>query len=135
MLIQHAWNGLFWALTSPKYCSNLLKCWPKVVSNKKKTVFEKSFKILDFCSNGTCPKFTALVHLGAQVTAGKPKTLLKTARATLLRISSNEIPRSQKNQRILVTLSEKTFLGGTKLGLNCPHGTTPTVHQKFSHSL
>ena len=36
---------------SPKYCLILLKMWPEVVSINKKTVFEKSFKILNFGPN------------------------------------------------------------------------------------
>ena len=37
---------------SPKYNLILLKLWPEVVSNKKNTVFEKSFKIMNSGSNG-----------------------------------------------------------------------------------
>ena len=58
----------FWSFLdsySPKYCSILLKFWPEVASNKRNTVFEKSFKILDFGSNETHAKFTVLVHFGA----------------------------------------------------------------------
>ena len=51
---------------SPKYCLILLKLWPLVVSNKKKTVFKKSFKILNFGSNGMQLKFTVSVHFGTQ---------------------------------------------------------------------
>ena len=56
---------------SPKYCSILLKFWPEVVANKNNVVLEKSFKVLNFDSNGTHPK-------GAQFTTAKPKGLLKT---------------------------------------------------------
>ena len=44
----------FWGFLgpySPKYCLILLKMWPEVVSINKKTVFEKSFKILNFGPN------------------------------------------------------------------------------------
>ena len=81
--IQYPWNmkwppfGFFWGPYSPKYCSILLKFWPEVFSNDTNTVFEKSFRTLHFWSNGTHPKFTVLVHFGAQCTAGKPKILLK----------------------------------------------------------
>ena len=96
-----------------------------LVSNKRNTVFEKSFNIpQNFGSNGMHPKFTVLVHFRAQFTAGKPKILLKTkisAKTTSLQISNNVSPRSQKNHRILVKLSKKTFLG-PKVGLNCPLG-------------
>ena len=37
--------GDFLGLFSTKYSSSLLKFWPEVVSHKKKTVFEQSFKI------------------------------------------------------------------------------------------
>ena len=47
-------------------------------SSKRNTVFKKSFKILNFGSNGMRPKFTVLVHFGAQFTIRKPKKLLKT---------------------------------------------------------
>ena len=56
---------------SPKYCLILLKLWTYVVSNKENTVFEKSFKILNFGSNGMQLKFTVLVHFGKQFTAEK----------------------------------------------------------------
>ena len=58
----------FWSFLdsySPKYCSILLKFWPEVASNKTNTVFEKSFKMLDFGSNETHAMFTVLVHFGA----------------------------------------------------------------------
>ena len=70
--------GVFLDSYSRKYCSILLKFWPEVFSNKKNTVIEKSFKILNFDSDGTHPWFTVLVHLGAQFTTRKPKILLKT---------------------------------------------------------
>ena len=50
----HEWNGSFLGFLgpySPKYCLILLKMWPEVVSINKKTVFEKSFKILNFGPN------------------------------------------------------------------------------------
>ena len=56
---------------SHKYCSTLLKFWPEVVSNKI------SNKIAYFDSNGTHPKFTVLVNVGAQFT-GKPKTKISS---------------------------------------------------------
>ena len=58
----------FWGFLdsySPNYCSILLKFWPEVASNKTNTVFEKSFKILDFGSNKTHAKFTVLIHFEA----------------------------------------------------------------------
>ena len=63
---------------SPKYCSTLLKFSPEIVFNKVNIVLEKSLLILHFGSNETHPKFTDLVHFGAQFTPGKPKILLKT---------------------------------------------------------
>ena len=118
-MIQHPWNGPFLELLgpySPKYCSILLK-----FSNKTKAVFEKSLKILNFGSNGMHPKFTVLVHFGAQFTTRKPKKLLKTkiyAKTASLGIPNNVSPRSQKNHRILVKLSKKK----TFFGPNCPLG-------------
>ena len=73
--------GFFLTLTPANICWNisiLLKFWPEVFSNKKNTVIEKSFKILNFDSHGTHPWFTVLVHLGAQFTTRKPNILLKT---------------------------------------------------------
>ena len=125
----------FLGLHSPKYCLILLKLWPEVISNKKNTMFGKSFKIMNFGSYEMQLKFTVLVHFGAQFTARKPKKLLKTkisAKTVTLAIINNVSPRSQKNQRILGKLSQKTFFG-TKLGLNCHHGSKD--HHKFSHSL
>ena len=57
---------------SLKYCSILLKFWTEVVSNKSDTVCEKSWKILNFGSEGMHPKFTVLVYFEAQFTARKP---------------------------------------------------------------
>ena len=63
------------------------------------------------------PKFTFLVHCGAQLTAGKPKILLKTktsAKTASLGISNNVSPRYQKNHRILVKFCDfsGTWEGG-----------------------
>ena len=68
------------------------------------------------------PKFTVLVHFGAQFTARKPKIFLKTKiseKAASLGISNNVNPRSQKHHRIIVKLSKKKTFFGPKLGLNC----------------
>ena len=47
--------GGFLGLYSPKFCSILQK-WSEVVPDQTNTVFQKSFKILNFGSNGTHPK-------------------------------------------------------------------------------
>ena len=105
----------FWDFSGPnfsKYCLILLTFWP--VSNKKITVFKKSLKILNFGSNGMQLNFIVSVLFGAQFTAGKPKTFLKTkisAKTTSSEIVNNISPRSQKNHRILGKLSLKTFFG------------------------
>ena len=100
--------GVFWVITPPNYCSILLKsCSEVVVSNKTNTVFENSYKILNFSLNGRHLKFAVLFHFGTQFTTGNPKILLKTkisAKTTSLRISTNVSPRSQKNHRILVKI-------------------------------
>ena len=73
-------------------------------------MFEKSFRILNFGSNGTHPKLTVLVHFGSQFTTGNPKILLKikiSVKTPFFGISINVSHRSQKNRRILVKLSEK----------------------------
>ena len=93
------WNlfGIFWTL-SPKYCFILIKP-PEVVSNKKSAVFEKSFKILNFDSNGMQLKLTVSVYTGAQFTDGKPKRLVKSkifVKTASLGIINNVTPRSQK---------------------------------------
>ena len=71
ILKQHPWNGPF--LFGP-----LLHYSPwatlEVASNKTNTVFGKSIKIFHFGLNGTQPKFTILLHFGAQFTAQKPKS-------------------------------------------------------------
>ena len=123
LLIQHPWNGhflgVFLALYLPKYWSILLK-WSDVVLKITNTVFQKSFRLFNFGSNGKHPNFTVLVHFGAQFTARKPKILLKiristkiTCRPTSLGISNNVNLRFQKNHIILVKLSKKQlFFGG-----------------------
>ena len=95
---------------------------------------KKYFKSLNFGSNGTYAKFTVLVHFGVQFTAGKPKILLKTkisAKTASLGIINNISPRSEKNHKILVKLSLKTFFG-SKLGLNCTHGAMRKGNHRFS---
>ena len=80
-------------------------------------------------------RFTVSVHIGAQFTIRKQKLLLKTkisAKNASLGIINNLSPRSQKNQKILVKLSEK-ISSGPKLGLDYHHGSKG--HHKFSHSL
>ena len=69
--------GGFLGPFSPKYGSSLLKFRPEVVSHKKKTVSEQSFKIKCLCGNRTYPKLMDLVHFWAQFTSGKPKILPK----------------------------------------------------------
>ena len=99
-------------------------------------VFEKSFKILNFGSNGTHPEFTVLVHFGGQFTAGEPKILLKTkisAKTTFLGVSNNVSPKSQKNHRILVKLNKKKTCA--QIGSKLPPLTASKGYQKFSHSL
>ena len=102
----------FFGPYSPKYCSILLKFWQDLVSNKTNTVFVKYFKILNFSSNETHPKFTVLVHFGAQFTAGKPKILLKTktsAKTASFGMSYNISPRSQKNHRRVIKNSHIVY--------------------------
>ena len=111
--------GVFLAPYLPKYWSILLK-WSDVVLKITNTVFQKSFRLFNFGSNGKHPNFTVLVHFGAQFTARKPKILLKiristkiTCRPTSLGISNNVNLRFQKNHIILVKLSKKQlFFGG-----------------------
>ena len=112
-------------------------------------MFEKSFKILNFGSNGMHPKFTVLVHFGAQFTTPKPKNLLKTkiyTKTASLGIPNNVSPRSQRNHRILVELSKKKKKnwgegeggkgrGEAQIGSKLPPGAASKVYQKFSHIL
>ena len=117
----------------PKYCLILLKL-PGIVSSKT-TVFQKPFRLLNFGSNGMQLKFTVSVHISAQYTNVKPKILVKVkiyAKAASLGIINNVTPRSQKNNRVRVKLSQKTF-SGLKLFLNYHYGSKG--HHKFSQSL
>ena len=142
-MIQHPSKGPFWGflgLNSPKYCSILLK-WSEVAPNKTNTVFQKSFKLLNFGSNGTHLKFTVLVHFGTQFTARIPKILLKTRtsakttyRPTSLGISINVSLRSQKNHVILIKVNKKNFLG-TQIRSKLHPSPTSKGHHKFSLSL
>ena len=143
LLIQHPSKGPFWVflgLNSPKYCSILLK-WSEVAPNKTNALFQKSFKLLNFGSNGTHLKFTVLVHFGAQFTARIPKILLKTRtsakttyRPTSLGISINVSLRSQKNHVILTKVSKKN-LGGTQIRSKLHPSPTSKGHHKFTLSL
>ena len=105
--------GIFWALNP----SNIVwSCW-------------------NFDQNGMQLTFTVWVHIGAQFTVGKPKILLKTktsAKTASLGMINNISPRSQKNQKSFVKLSQKNF-SRPKLGLNYHYGSRG--HHKFSHSL
>ena len=129
VLIQYPWNRDFVGPYSPKYCLILMKLWSEVISNKKNIVFGKSFKILNFGSNGMRLRFTVLVHFGAQFTDRKPKLLLKP-KISAKNASLGIIPRSQKNYWILKKLSQKTFFG-PKFGLKCHHESK--VHHTNSH--
>ena len=69
--------GRFLGPFSPKYGLSLLKFRPEVVSHKKHTVSEQSFKIKCLSGNRTYPKLTVLIHFWAQFTPGKPNILPK----------------------------------------------------------
>ena len=97
---------VFWLSPySPKHLSVLLKFLPVVVSNRK-TLFKKSFKILNFSINGRHLKFTVLFLFWAQFTTGKPKILLKTkmsTKTTSLGISNSVRLRPQNSCKIKQT--------------------------------
>ena len=44
-------------------------------------------------------------------------------------------PRSQKNHKILVNISNKKFWGGAQIGFKVPPGAAAKIYQKFSHIL
>ena len=121
VLIQHLWNCPFLGILGLISPNTVWSCWDfdqRHFSNKTNTVFEKSLKIMNFGSNEIHPKFTVPVHFRAQFTARKPKILLKTkisGKTTSLGISNNVIPRSQKDHRILVTLSKSKHFSGPNL--------------------
>ena len=110
ILIQHPWNGPFigffgWALTPPNIFQS---CWNfyQRYSPIRKTLFKKSFKILNFSINGRHLKFTVLLLFWAQFTTGKPKILLKTkmsTKTTSLRISNSVRLRPQNSCKIKQT--------------------------------
>ena len=136
VLIQYPWNRDFLGPYSPKYCLILPKLWPEVISSKKSIVFGKSFKILNFGSNGIQLKFTVFVHFGDQFTNRKPKILLKpkiSAKTASLGIVNNVSPRSQKNHRTLRKLSQKTFFWA-QIWSKLPPWVKGSSH-KCSHSL
>ena len=136
----------FLGLYSLNYCSICLK-WSVVVPNQTNTVFQKYFKILNFGSNGTHPKFTVLVHVGAQFTARKPKILLKTRisatttyRTISLGISNNISLRSEKNRYPSKIKQKKLFFfflrrGRGQIESKLPPGPTSKGNHKFSLSL
>ena len=121
--MQHPWNHPFGGLLSPfspKYSTSLLKCRPEVVSHKRKTVSKQSFKIMCLSRNGTYPRLKVLVHLWAQFTPEKPKTLPKTRilpETTSLWLSNNAGTRSKINHRILIKSIKKIYFWG-KNGLS-----------------
>ena len=90
---------------SPKYDRILLKCWPEVVYHKINSLYEQSFKIMSLRGNGPYPTFTVLVHIWAQFTPGKHKTLPKTKiipETKSLGLSNNTSPRFHINLRIFI---------------------------------
>ena len=119
-------------------------CWnfdQRYSSNKTSTVFEKSFKSLNFESIGTHRKFTVLVHFGIQFTPGKPKILLITkfsGKTTSLAIS--------KKSHYACKIKQKQIFFGPNLGINCPLGPRQriirnsdiaydrTIHLYFLHA-
>ena len=129
--------GLFGVFSPSKYCLILLKFWPEVVSIKTQCLKNPS-KFWVLAQMERTQSLQYFVHFWVQFTTGKPKESLKTkisAEIVSLVISKKVNLRPQKNHRILVELSKKTFFG-LKLGLNYNHGAVPCkCKQKFSHSL
>ena len=126
--------GFFLGPYFPKYCSILLTFWPEIASNKTNSVFEKSFKILNFSLNRRYPNFTVYFHFGAQFTTGKPKILLKNqtfCKNYILRIIKQRKSQVQeKSQNSCKIKRKKNYLGP-----NWPPVTVPKAYQKFWHSL
>ena len=86
-----------------------------------KKLFENSFKIFKFGSNGTQRKFTVFVHFGAQFTFTYwgPNIFLKPKFLQKQHLSENQIsPRSQKNDKVLIKLSKKKL--GVQIGSKLP---------------
>ena len=52
-----------------------------------------------------------------------------------LGVPNNASPRSQKNHRTLVELSNKKFFGGAQIGSKLPPRAASKLYQKFSHIL
>ena len=109
---------IFWAFTAPNIvwsCWNFDQSKSRPVSNKTNTVFEKSFKILNFGSNETHLILQFWFILGPNLPlVRKPKILLKpkiSAKTASLGIISNVSPSFQQNHRILVKLSWKKHFG------------------------
>ena len=131
----------FWGILSrysPKYCSILLKFWPEVVSIKINTVFEKSFKVLNFSLNETHPNFTVFVHLGGPIYRWKLKILQKIkifAKTASFGISNNISPRSQKNKRMLVKSTKKKNTFGAKLVLIAPYDRGKWLSEILAYSI
>ena len=89
---------IFWTVTPQKIVQF---CWNinQRLSPTRQILLQKSFKIMNFRSDGTYHKFTVSVHFGAQYTAGKPNILLKTkisAKATSLGIWNSASSWSKK---------------------------------------
>ena len=127
----------FWALTPQNIVQSYWNFEQRLSFDKTNAVFENSFKVLNFSSEGTHPKFTVLVHFGAQFIAGKPRILLKTTispKAASLGISNNLSPRSQRNHKIFAKLSKNSNIFCAQIGSKLPPGAASEGYQKFSHS-
>ena len=127
----------FWVFLgpySPKYCFILLKLWPEVVSNKKNSVW-KILQTLEFYFKWNAVKVYSFGPYWGPIYHRKTKNIAKNQnffKISSLGIINNVSPRFQKNHKLLVKLSQKTF-SGPKLGLNYHHELKG--HHKFSHSL
>ena len=106
-----------WVILSPYLPQILFKLAEMLTKGSLQYEKDSIWKILqnfEFLLKWNVLKVYSLGSFRSPSHRRKTKNIAKnqiSARTTLLRISSNEIPRSQKNQRILVTLSKKTFWG------------------------
>ena len=99
--------GGFLSPFSPKSSSILLKFGPKVEYHKTVTLYEESLKLISLRGKGTYPKFTVLVHFGAQFTPRKKKILEETLifpQTTSFGLSDDTSPKSHINHRFLIYL-------------------------------
>ena len=118
MAMQHPWSGTFWGISGPFLPRIWLK-FAEILTRGRSLIIQRE-SLNNFLKLSVSTE-TVLTQswwfwfiFGLNLPPGKPKIFQKTIifpETTPLWPSNNTSSRSKKNQRILIKLIKKTFLG------------------------